>query len=57
MVDAQIQKHCLASDRSLQKSLAHLLSLRSGVTEDNVDSEHLHDDGAKRKRRTKSQKP
>jgi hypothetical protein len=36
---------------------AHFLSLWSGVTEDNVDSEHLHDDGAKRKRHAKSQKP
>ena len=35
----------------------HLLSLRSGVTEDDVDPEHLHDDGTKRKRHAEGQKP
>ena len=37
--------------------LAHLLSLRGRVTEDNEDPEHLHDDGTKCKRYSKSQKP
>ena len=37
--------------------LSYLLSLRGRVTEDNVDPEHLHDDGTKCKRYAKSQKP
>ena len=36
---------------------AYFLSLRSGVSKDDVDPEHLHDDGTKGKRHTNRQEP